>query len=132
MKAKNSKSKQFQILKGLPVWNLVDLYPSISSKKIQTDLNFIRKESKFFEKKYKGKITKLSSLQLYTAITHLEKIDEIIDKILSYAHLLVAENTNEEKNKIFFAGRLADYKYINTDEAVETGLLLAKKILKIS
>ena len=102
MKAKNSKSKQFQILKGLPVWNLVDLYPSISSKKIQTDLNFIRKESKFFEKKYKGKITKLSSLQLYTAITHLEKIDEIIDKILSYAHLLVAENTNEEKNKIFF------------------------------
>ena len=102
MKAKNSKSKQFQILKGLPVWNLVDLYPSISSKKIQTDLNFIRIESKFFEKKYKGKITKLSSLQLYFAITHLEKIDEIIDKILSYAHLLVAENTNEEKNKIFF------------------------------
>ena len=52
MKEKNTKSKQSQILRGLPVWNLVDLYPSISSKKIQTDLNFIRKESKFFEKKY--------------------------------------------------------------------------------
>ena len=33
-------------------------------KKIQTDLNFIRKESKFFEKKYKGKIPKrLEELQ---------------------------------------------------------------------
>ena len=98
MKEKNKKSKQFQILKGLPVWNLIDLYPSIYSKKIQTDLTFIRKESKIFEKKYRGKIAKLSSLQLYTAITHLEKTDEIIDKILSYAHLLVAEITYEEKN----------------------------------
>ena len=102
MKEKNTKSKQFQILKGLPVWNLGDLYTSISSRKIRKDLEFIKIESKFFEKKYKGKITKLSSFQLYNAITHLEKIDEIIDKILSYAHLLVAENTNEEKNKIFF------------------------------
>lgn len=42
------------------------------------------------------------------------------------------EKKKLEKNKIFFAGRLADYKYINTDEAVETGLLLAKKIFKIS
>lgn len=42
------------------------------------------------------------------------------------------EKKKLEKKKIFFAGRLADYKYINTDEAVETGLLLAKKILKIS
>jgi len=102
MKAKNSKSKQFQILKGLPVWNLVDLYPSISSKKIQTDLDFIRKESKFFEKKYKGKITKLSSLQLYTAITHLEKIDEIIDKILSYAIFLLLKTLMKKKTKFFF------------------------------
>ena len=62
MKAKNSKSKQFQILKGLPVWNLIDLYPSIYSKKIQTDLTFIRKESKYFEKKYRSKIDKLSLL----------------------------------------------------------------------
>ncbi len=35
-----------------------------------------------------------------------------------------------EKEKLFFAGRLAEYKYINTDQAVETGLKIANKILK--
>ena len=31
---------------------------------------------------------------------------------------------------LFFAGRLADYKYINTDQAIELGMNLAKKILR--
>ena len=40
------------------------------------------------------------------------------------------EKKNLEKQGIFFAGRLAEYKYINTDEAVGIGLSLSKKILK--
>ena len=35
-----------------------------------------------------------------------------------------------ESKGIFFGGRLADYKYINTDEAISVGLNLSKKILK--
>ena len=34
-----------------------------------------------------------------------------------------------EKKGIFFGGRLADYKYINTDQAIEIGLNLAEKII---
>ena len=34
-----------------------------------------------------------------------------------------------EQKKLYFAGRLAEYKYINTDQAVEIGMKLAKKIL---
>ena len=34
-----------------------------------------------------------------------------------------------EKKGVYFAGRLAEYKYINTDQAIEIGLALAKKIL---
>lgn len=34
-----------------------------------------------------------------------------------------------EKKGIYFAGRLAEYKYINTDQAIEIGLKTAKKIL---
>lgn len=37
---------------------------------------------------------------------------------------------NYEKKNIYFAGRLAEYKYINTDEAIRIGLELSKKILK--
>jgi UDP-galactopyranose mutase len=35
-----------------------------------------------------------------------------------------------EKKGIFFGGRLADYKYINTDEAVDIGLTISNKILR--
>ena len=39
---------------------------------------------------------------MYKAIYQLEQIDVLMDKILSYAHLLVAEDGNNEKNKIFY------------------------------
>ena len=102
MKKKYIKSKKNQISTNLPVWNLGDLYPSITSKKITIDLDYIKRSSKRFERKYEGKISKLAPNILFNSIVELEKIDEIMDKILSFAHLLVAENANNEKNKIFF------------------------------
>ena len=99
---KNNNSNKKSLSGTLPVWNLADLYPSITSKKIISDLRYINKASKVFEKKYEGKIIKLSATQLFKAITELEKIDELMDRILSFAHLLVAEDVNHEKNKIFF------------------------------
>ena len=44
----------------------------------------------------------LSADNLYKAIYQLEQIDILMDKILSYAHLLVSEDGNNEKNKIFY------------------------------
>ena len=87
---------------NLPIWNLTDLYPSISSNKIIIDLGYIKKLSKSFAKKYEGKINNLNSKSLFKAILDLEIIDEKMDKILSYCHLLVAEDSDNEKNKIFF------------------------------
>ena len=55
-----------------------------------------------FEKQFSQKVLSCNEKQLYKAIIQLEKIDLKIDKILSYAYLLVAENNNIEKNKIFF------------------------------
>ena len=102
MKKKYNKYNKKQASNSLPLWNLNDLYPSISSKKIIIDLNYIEKSSKSFAKKYEGKIIQLNSKALINTIVDLEKIDEKMDKILSYAHLLVAENADHERNKIFF------------------------------
>jgi len=102
MKKKYNKSNKTHASNSLPVWNLTDLYSSISSKKISIDLSYIVKLSKLFAKKYEGKIVKLNSKALINAILDLEKIDEKMDKILSYAHLLIAEDVDNEKNKIFF------------------------------
>ena len=102
MKKNNKNNNKKKTTNSLPVWNLTDLYPSISSKKISIDLKYIEESSKLFAQKYEGKIIKLNSKTLFKAILDLEKIDVKMDKILSYAHLLVAEDADHEKNKIFF------------------------------
>ncbi len=102
MKQKNYQNSTKNTLGKLPIWNLKDLYESPKTKKLNNDLNKLRISTKKFEKKYTSKISKLSSNQLLKAIIELEDIDTKIDKIMSYAHLLVAEDGNNEKNKIFY------------------------------
>ena len=87
---------------NLPVWKLSDLYDSPKGKKISADLKFIEYRTKKFANTYEGKIRNLNPTKLYLAIINLEKIDEKMDKIISYAHLLYAENIEKEANKIFF------------------------------
>ena len=102
MKQKNYQNLTKNTLGKLPVWNLKDLYESPKAENLNNDLNQLRRITKKFEKKYTFKITKLSPSQLLKAIIELENIDIKIDKIMSYAHLLVAEDGNNEKNKIFY------------------------------
>ena len=102
MKQKNYQNSIKKNLGKLPIWNLVDLYESPNSKKLRDDLRNLGIITKKFEKKYNNKVINLSSEKLLKAIIELEKIDIKIDKIMSYAHLLVAEDGNNEKNKIFY------------------------------
>ncbi len=102
MKQKNYQNLTKNTLGKLPVWNLKDLYESPKAKNLNNDLNQLRIITKKFEKKYSSKIIKLSPSELLKAIIELENIDIKIDKIMSYAHLLVAEDGNNEKNKIFY------------------------------
>tara|TARA_B100000965_G_scaffold369504_1_gene356936 strand:- start:2948 stop:4759 length:1812 start_codon:yes stop_codon:yes gene_type:complete len=87
---------------NLPIWKLSDLYDSPKGKKISADLKFVEYRTKKFANTYEGKIRNLNPTKLYLAIINLEKIDEKMDKIISYAHLLYAENIEKEANKIFF------------------------------
>ena len=102
MKQKNYQNSTKNTLGKLPIWNLKDLYGSPKAKNLSNDLNSLKLSTKKFEKKYTSKIAKLSPNQLLKAIIELENIDTRIDKIMSYAHLLVAEDGNNEKNKIFY------------------------------
>ena len=102
MKQKNYQNSIKKNLGKLPIWNLGDLYESPNSKKLRDDLSNLSIITKKFEKKYNNKVINLSSENLSKAIIELEKIDIKMDKIMSYAHLLVAEDGNNEKNKIFY------------------------------
>ena len=102
MNNKNNQTNEEKNLVKLPVWNLEDLYPSQNDKSLTGDLNILQKGTIKFEKKYLNKVKFLTAEDLFKAITKLEQIDVLMDKILSYAHLLVAEDGNNEKNKIFY------------------------------
>ena len=102
MNTKNNQINASKNLGKLPTWDLKDLYPSQNDKSLNRDLNNIRYETLKFEKKYLNKVKTLSADNLYKAINQLEQIDVLMDKVLSYAHLLVAEDGNNEKNKIFY------------------------------
>ena len=102
MNTKNNQTNAQNNLGKLPIWNLKDLYLSKKNKSLIRDLNNIKNDSLKFEKKYQNKVHLLTANNLYKAIYQLEQIDVLMDKILSYAHLLVAEDGNNEKNKIFY------------------------------
>ena len=70
----NLRSKNLNKLGKLPIWNLSDLYKSNKEKQILSDLNFIEKVAKKFEKKYEGRIKYLKAESLFKAISELEKI----------------------------------------------------------
>ena len=84
-------------------WNLKDLYESIDSKKIKNDFNKLEKNSLSFAKKYQSKINdNVSPNIIYSALIDLEKIYEGLGKISSYASLLFASDTNNEKVSQFY------------------------------
>ena len=84
-------------------WDLSDLYSGLKDKKIQRDINDLFKKSEEFEKKYRGKInsTKLTPRVLQNAVQELEYISEKIGKLLSFAHLVFAEDTGNPENGAF-------------------------------
>ena len=66
---KNLKNKNKQNVGKLPIWDLSDLFSSIKSKKIYSDLIFIEKKSKIFANKYEGKVNKLKGISILSAIS---------------------------------------------------------------
>lgn len=84
-------------------WDLRDLYKGLNDKKIESDLKRIHLNSKKFEKKYRNKIKseRLTATTLLNAIKEIEKITEGLGKILSFAYLLFAGDTNNPKHGAF-------------------------------
>jgi oligoendopeptidase F len=84
-------------------WNLGDLYKGLNDKKIASDLKRIHLNSLKFEKKYRNKIKseKLTAARLLSAVKEIEKISEGLGKILSFAYLLFAGDTNNSKHGAF-------------------------------
>jgi len=91
-------------LGALPTWDLSDLYPGQDSDALKADLDRMEKASKDFYKSYNGKLANLKGAALGSAIAQYEEIDEILSRIMSYAHLVYAGDMNDPLVGKFFQG----------------------------
>lgn len=84
-------------------WDLTDLYSGTEDPSIKEDLSSILSNSKNFEKKYRNKILSdsLHADILLNAVQDLESISEGIGKLLSFAYLVFASDTNNPKHGAF-------------------------------
>ena len=84
----------------LPSWDLSDLYNSTKSPEVKRDFDELDKLTKCFNKKYRGKISKLGSKKFLNLISRLENIEMISGRLMSFAYLNYCEQVNNEsKNK---------------------------------
>lgn len=87
----------------VPAWDLSDLYKSHTDPAIESGLSGALSEAKQFEEKYRGTISSaaLTASFLHDAVSDLEKIEERLSKILSYAYLLYASDTSKQEYGAF-------------------------------
>ena len=84
-------------------WDLADLYEGISDPRVEKDLGKISAGADRFEKKYRGKIKSpsLTAGELAGAVRELERLSEGIGRILSFAYLLFAADTQTPETGAF-------------------------------
>ena len=84
-------------------WDLGDLYEGISDPRVEGDFEKISVRADRFEKKYRGRIKSpsLTAGELAGAVREVERLSEGIGKILSFAYLLFAADTQDPRNGAF-------------------------------
>ena len=77
----------------LPEWDLSDLYPGRDSPELQRDLAELAANAKAFRQRCAGRLAILSGAELGAAIAEYEKLQDVIGRIISYAELVRAGET---------------------------------------
>lgn len=85
---------------GLPTWDLTDLYGGIDDPKIEGDLRDSLERAECFEQQHRGRILsgEITGKGLYEALEESESIREQVDRVLSYAYLVFAADTQNPKH----------------------------------
>jgi len=89
----------------LPEWNLTDLYSGLEAEEYKQDVQSCLERSEVFEEQYAGKLTATlnkNPRDLALAIAEYEEIEECMGKIMSYAGLVYAGNTQDPAHAKFY------------------------------
>ncbi len=77
------------------VWQLKDLYTSISDETIEKDLQTAKKNALEIREKYAGHLAELDAQKLFELVKSLEEVSETIGKIGAFAYLNFSVNTED-------------------------------------
>jgi oligoendopeptidase F len=86
----------------LPEWNLADLYPGETSAALLGDIDAAARDAKAFKTRFGGKVAGQSGGNLGGAIAEYERLDEIIDRVMSYAQLVYSGDMSSAENGRFY------------------------------
>jgi oligoendopeptidase F len=94
-------------LGDLPEWNLDDLYPGIDSPQVKRDMGAAAGECAAFEQAYKGRLAEIASApragqMLAEAVKRYEAIEDKLGRLISYAQLVYAGNTDDPVRAKFY------------------------------
>ncbi len=82
---------------ALPRWDLRDLYPAMDSPRIERDLKLAAKAAVAFEKRYRGRLAKMSGDALALAIAAYDAMQDRIGRLQSYAGLVFAADMSDPR-----------------------------------
>ena len=85
----------------LPQWELGDLYPGPRSPRIEADLRKAQRQARAFRKRHEGRLAELDGAAFGAAIAEFERIGEVLNRIMSYAQLLLAADVSNAQSAQF-------------------------------
>lgn len=100
----------------LPTWNLSDLYASMDSPQLKSDLAKAAADAKSFSDAYAGKLAGIAAApdaaqKLFDILKQYEALDDLMGRIGSYAGLIYATDTTNPAHAKFYGdvqGHLTD------------------------
>ncbi|MEX2200482.1 MAG: M3 family oligoendopeptidase [Dongiaceae bacterium] len=87
---------------ALPVWDLNDLYPGMTSPELREDIERAQREAAAFRGRYEGKLAALDGAALAEALSQYEAMQERLGRIMSYAQLIYAQNMTDPAHAKFY------------------------------
>ena len=87
---------------SLPTWDLRDLYPAPDSPHLIADLDRTEADAKAFAARYAGHLASLDGTALAAAIEGLERIEEVMGRVMSYAQLLFSADSTDAARGQFY------------------------------
>ena len=110
----------------LPEWDLRDLYPGRDSPELARDLERAAKDASAFAASYQGKLKLLSGAELGAAVAAYERLQDLLERIMSYASLIYSGDVSDPE-----IGRFYQLMQEKTNDIASTLLFFTLELNKL-